>query len=157
MPATRHYFDKKHCVPSLTGETKDEVITELIQCFVASGAITDDQAIDLSVEVLERENEGTTGIGKGVAMPHARDSSVVDGVFIAVGVHPDGVDFDALDGAPVNVIFLIAATDPHDYLRVAGCIAKIGRDDVEMRALPRQGTAELMASFLEEAWTAENG
>lgn len=154
MPATTNYFGKKHCIPSLAGETKDEVITELIQCFVASGAITEDQAVDLGVEVLAREGEGTTGIGKGVALPHARDSKIVDGVLIAVGVHETGVDFDALDGAPVHVVFLIAASDPQEYLRVAGRIAKIGRDDVEMRALPRQGTAERMASFLDEAWTS---
>lgn len=152
MPATSNYFDEKHCIPSLTGETKDEVITELIQCFVASGAINEDESIDLGVEVLARENEGTTGIGKGVAMPHARNSGVVDGALIAVGVHETGVDFDALDGAPVNVVFLIAASDPQEYLRVAGRVAKIGRDDIEMRALPRQGTAERMASFLEQAW-----
>lgn len=155
MPATTKYFNKKHCIPTLTGETKDEVITELIQCFVASGFITEDAAIDLSVEVMAREQEATTGIGKGVAMPHARASEVVEGTQIAVGVHHEGVDFDSLDGAPVHVVFLIAAGDSAEYLQVAGRIAKIGRDEVEMKALPRQLTPEHMASFLEEAWTAE--
>lgn len=155
MPATTKYFTKKHCLTNLTGETKDEVITELIQCFVASGAISEDDAIDLSVEVMAREQEATTGIGKGVAMPHSRASQVVDGAQIAVGIHHEGVDFDALDGAPVHVVFLIAASDAQEYLQVAGRVAKIGRDEVEMKALPRQTTPDRMASFLEEAWAAE--
>lgn len=152
MPATHSYFTAKHCLPTLIGETKEDVITELIQCFVTSRAITEDQAIDLGVEVMAREQEATTGIGKGVAMPHARASEVVKGGLIAVGVHPDGIDFDALDGAPVHVVFLIAASDPAEYLRVAGRIAKIGRDGVEMKALPRQVDPTDMASFLDEAW-----
>ncbi len=152
MPATTHYFNYKHCLPKLTGETKDEVISELIQSFVASGAISEQNALDLCVEVLAREEEATTGIGKGVAMPHARTSKVVKETMIAVGVHREGVDFDALDGAPVHVVFLIAASDPQEYLRVAGRIAKVGRDDVEMKALPAQKTPKAMCSFLEESW-----
>jgi len=152
MPATTHYFSYKHCLPTLIGETKDEVITELIQSFVASGAVSETDALDLSVEVLAREEEATTGIGKGVAMPHARTSRVVKETLIAVGVHHEGVDFDSLDGAPVHVVFLIAASDPQEYLRVAGRIAKVGRDNVEMKALPAQKTPKAMCSFLEESW-----
>lgn len=154
MPATSdtHEFRKEHCLPRLSGETKEEVITELIQCFVASEDLDEAQAVDLGVEIIAREDEATTGIGKGVAMPHARTSEVVDGVRIAVGVHPDGIEFDSLDGEPVYVVFLIAASDPHDYLRVAGRIARIARDSVEMKALRVQTTPTRMARFLSESW-----
>ena len=151
---THHYFRKEHCIPSLKGESKEEVISELVQSFVTSGALDEDQGLELIAEVLTREAEATTGIGKGVAMPHARTSQVVDEVMIAVGLHAGGVDFDALDGAPVHVVFLIASPDPQEYLQVAGRIARVGRDDVEMRALPQQRTAKRMHDFLEEAWRA---
>ena len=75
-----HYFRKEHCLPRLSGTTKGEVITELIQSFVSSDILDDKQALDLCVEVLAREDEATTGIGKGVALPHARTSEVVVGL-----------------------------------------------------------------------------
>ncbi len=155
MPATSdtHYFSEEHCLPTLSGTNKEEVIAELIQSFVASKALSEQQALELSIEVLAREEEATTGIGKGVAMPHARASRVVDGVLVAVGVHHEGIDFDSLDGAPVHVVFLIAASDSQEYLRVAGRIARVGRDEVEVKALPRQPSAKAMVAFLEESWT----
>lgn len=151
---TQHYFRKEHCIPALKGESKEEVITELVQSFVASGTLDEEESLELIAEVLTREAEATTGIGKGVAMPHARTSKVVNDVMIAVGLHGEGVDFDALDGAPVHVVFLIVSPDPQEYLRVAGRIARVGRDDVEMRALPQQRTAKRMHDFLDEAWRA---
>ena len=147
----------EHCVPKLKGETKEDVISEMVDCFVASGAIAEDEAADLIGEILAREEEGTTGIGKGVAMPHARASSVVDETLIAVGLHEDGVDFDATDGAPVHVVFMIASSNPDEYLGVAGRIARVARDDVEMKALQRQTTAKSIRKFLEESWNPANG
>lgn len=154
MPATgiAQHCNEKHCLPKIKGETKEEVISELIDAFVKSGALDEAQAEELFGEVLAREEEGTTGIGKGVAMPHARTSRVVEETLIAVGLHADGVDFDATDGAPVYVVFLIASSDPDEYLRVAGRIARVARDDIEMRALRRQTTARKVRAFLEESW-----
>lgn len=144
----------EHCIPVLEGETKHEIISELIETFVASGAIAEEQAPDLFGEILAREEEATTGIGKGIAMPHARRSDVVDETLIAVGLHADGVDFDATDGAPVHVVFLIATADPAEYLPVAARIAQIARDDVEMKALQRQTTAKKIHQFLAESWSS---
>ncbi|MDF1702430.1 MAG: PTS sugar transporter subunit IIA, partial [Planctomycetota bacterium] len=97
----------EHCLPALTGETKQEVISELIESLVASGAIDEEQAPELFGEILAREEEATTGIGKGIAMPHARRSEVVGETQIVVGLHAEGIDFEATDGAPVHVVFLI--------------------------------------------------
>ena len=146
----------EHCLPALVGETKEEVVTELVGTFVDSGALDAARAPKLLNQILGREEEGTTGIGKGVAMPHARASDVVDETLIGVGLHPEGVDFDATDGAPVHVIFLIASADPDEYLRVAGRIARVARDDVEMNALQRQTSAKAVHKFLEESWSTLN-
>ena len=156
MAATRigQYWREEHCLPKVEGDTKEAVISELIQCFVKSGALEEQEAPELYGEVMAREEQGTTGIGKGVAMPHASSSQVVAGTLIAVGISQDGIDFEATDGAPVHVIFLIAADDPHEYLSVAGRIARVGRDDIEMRALQRQTTPRKMRTFLEESWGA---
>ena len=154
MPATGiwQHCHEKHCVPRLKGQTKEEVISELIDLLVGSGALEDEMAPDLFGEIIAREEEGTTGIGKGVAMPHARNSQVVDETLIAVGLHHDGVDFDSLDGGLVHLVFLIASADPDEYLKVARRVARVARDDIEMRALRRQTTAKRIHRFLEEAW-----
>ena len=144
----------EHCIPALEGESKQEIISELIESFVASGAIEESQAPELFGEIMAREEEATTGIGKGIAMPHARRSEVVDSTLIAVGLHADGVDFDATDGAPVHVVFLIATADPQEYLPIAARIAQIARDDVEMKALQRQTTPAKIHKFLDESWSS---
>jgi len=146
----------EHCVPKLQSETKEDVISELVDCLVASGAVEEEQAADLIGEILAREEEGTTGIGNGVALPHARASEVVPETLIAVGLHAQGIDFDATDGAPVHVVFMIASADPDEYLGVAGRIARVARDGVEMKALQRQKTAKSIHKFLEESWSPAN-
>ena len=146
----------EHCLPKLKGETKEDVISEMVDCFVASGAVQESDSPDLIAEILAREEEGTTGIGKGVAMPHSRASGVMGETLIGVGLHAEGVDFDATDGAPVHVVFMIASSDPDQYLGVAGRIARVARDDVEMKALRRQKTAKSVRKFLEESWSPAN-
>jgi mannitol/fructose-specific phosphotransferase system IIA component (Ntr-type) len=154
MPATKtpELFRDPHCVPALAGTTKEEVISELIECFVTSGALPSPKAPRLYGEVLDREAQGTTGIGAGIALPHTRSSKVVPDMLVAVGLHGAGVDFEAADGAPVHVVFLLVAPDPALYLPVAGRIARLGRDRVEMKALRAQRSPEAIRTFLEECW-----
>ena len=146
----------EHCLPKLASETKEEVITELIETFVKSGTITEDDSLELTGEILAREEGATTGIGKGIAMPHARQSNTVKETLIAVGIHQKGIDFDAVDGQPVHIVFLIASPNNEEYLGVAGRIAAVARDDVEMKALLRQNTPKAIHKFLEESWSAAN-
>ena len=61
----------------------------------------------------DRESEGTTGIGEGIAIPHCKSQAVREPGLAAMVV-PDGVEYDSLDGEPVNLIFLIAAPDTKD-------------------------------------------
>ena len=109
-----------------------------------------------TIMVLAREEGATTGIGKGIAMPHARQCSIVDETLIAVGIHQNGIDFDAVDVQPVLIVFLIASPDNDQYLGVAGRIASVARDDIEMKALLRQNTPKAIHKFLEESWSAAN-
>ena len=155
MAATKNVIEHcntKHCVPALTGESKEEVLAELIETFVASGALNDDVASTAMGQVLAREDEGTTGIGGGVAMPHTRGCTDIDETMIAVGLHDVGVDWDSTDGEPVHVVFLIVSADPEAYLRVASRIARVARDAVEIRALRRQPNASSMMRFLKQSW-----
>ncbi len=92
----------------LKAQTKDEAIDQLVELASASSMIKDrDQLLK---DVKEREELVTTGVGYGVAFPHAKTRSV-KGIVIAFGRSAEGVDFDAMDHQPVNLFFLIAAPE----------------------------------------------
>ncbi|MDD3001330.1 MAG: PTS sugar transporter subunit IIA [Candidatus Riflebacteria bacterium] len=90
----------------LTSTTKLDAIKELVDMLDVAGYLTDADAFLKAV--LEREKVGSTGIGKGIAIPHSRTATVRD-VVVAVGRSAAGIEFDALDNRPVNLVFLIAA------------------------------------------------
>lgn len=93
---------------NLKSDAKDDVIEELVDLVATSNMVKDrDQ---LLTDVRERENLVTTGVGYGVAFPHAKTKSV-KGIVIAFGRSVKGVAFDAMDHRPVNLFFLIAAPE----------------------------------------------
>lgn len=93
---------------NLKAESKDDVIEELVDLVASSNMVKDrDQ---LLTDVRERENLVTTGVGYGVAFPHAKTKSV-KGIVIAFGRSNKGIEFDAMDHRPVQLFFLIAAPE----------------------------------------------
>ena len=89
---------------------KEEAIAELLELLVRAGCVADREG---ALNALyDREEKGTTGIGGGVAIPHAKHADVT-GVALAVGVSRDGIDFDATDGELVYLVFLVVA-EPHN-------------------------------------------
>ncbi len=90
----------------LESKNKEDVISELLDILVTVKTVPHRSSI---LEALtEREEAGSTGIGHGVALPHARCAEVKE-IYIACGVAPDGIDFDALDREPVYIFFMILA------------------------------------------------
>lgn len=108
------YLKPETVVTTLKGETKEEVIIELLDLLVAAGHLTDRQtALDA---VIKRERAMSTGLKDGLACPHAR-TLAVQGLVCAVGVKPDGVDFQSADGKPSRIFTLVlcpeGATAPY--------------------------------------------
>lgn len=102
------FCDESLITFNMTATTKDEVIEELVDMVSASKMIKDrDQ---LFKDVKERENLVTTGVGYGVAFPHAK-TRAVKGIVIAFGRSAEGIEFDAMDHKPVYLFFLIAAPE----------------------------------------------
>lgn len=91
-------------VLDLSAQTKDEVLVELIDAAATSPAVEDRDA--LLAAVRERESKLSTGIGLGIAVPHARIDSVREFV-VAVGRHARGLEFGSIDGRPVHIVVLI--------------------------------------------------
>lgn len=122
----RELFTAEVVKLDLEGETKDDLLKELVALL---GLDEKSEAI-LFKTLKRRENLGSTGIGKGIAIPHCR-SLVVNRLRLAYGRKPSGVDFNAIDGAPVHNFFLIVAPPlevSNQYLPVLGKIAQFAKD-----------------------------
>ena len=102
------FCDENLVVFNLKATTKKEVIEELVDVAASSNMIKDRDA--LLSDVREREELVTTGVGYGVAFPHAKTRSA-KGIVIAFGRSEKGIDFDAMDHRPVQLFFLIAAPE----------------------------------------------
>ena len=101
-------------VPVLAGTDRDGVIAELVSALAEAGRVPSDSADEIAQAVIQRENEASTGMGKGVAVPHVKHPSVTD-VVAAIGQTETGVDFSALDEQLVySVILLISPADSPD-------------------------------------------
>ena len=105
-------------VPELTATTKEGVIREMVGSLGGAGQLKTGDTEDIVRAVLKRELLGSTGIGRGVAIPHTKHNSV-DRLVGTVALSRPGVAFDSLDGEPVHVfVLLISPQDrPGDHLR----------------------------------------
>ena len=123
----REFFDTDVVDLDLDGESKDEILKELISLLQL-----DEKSEGILFKMLKRrENLGSTGIGRGIAIPHCR-SLVVNRLRIAFGRKPEGIDFNAIDDRPVHHLFLIVAPPlevSNQYLPVLGKIAQFAKEE----------------------------
>ena len=111
---------------SLRGGSKDEILAELVSLLR-----TDERSAGTLLRILQRrENLGSTGVGRGIAIPHGR-SLVVSRLRLAFGRKPEGIEFQAIDGRPAFSFFLIMAPPleiSNQYLPVLGKIAQFAKE-----------------------------
>jgi PTS system nitrogen regulatory IIA component len=132
-------------VRDLVATTKDSVLEEMVAIVASSDAVTDRTA--LLAAVRERERVLSTGIGLGIAIPHAKIPGVARFV-VAVGRQPSGIEFDAIDGRPVTLVVLIAGPqDAQDrYLRLLARLSgRLKQDDVRKKILSARTPEEIVA------------
>jgi mannitol/fructose-specific phosphotransferase system IIA component (Ntr-type) len=144
----KDFFTVEAVSLDLKSETKDDLLKELVGLL----QLEEKSESILFKTLKRRENLGSTGIGKGIAIPHCR-SLVASRLRLAYGRKPHGVDFNAIDGEPVNHFFLIVAPPlevSNQYLPVLGKIAQFAKDaDVPGRLLELD-TAEQFLALLDE-------
>jgi mannitol/fructose-specific phosphotransferase system IIA component (Ntr-type) len=101
-------------VAELQSGDRDGVITELVALLEKAGRLGKAKAAEIQKEMIKREKEASTGMGKGVAVPHVKHQAVSD-VVAAIGLSPVGIDFSALDKQPVySVILLVSPVENAD-------------------------------------------
>jgi len=138
----REFFSEDAVNLSLTGDNKDDVLKELIALLNVG-----DKADVLYKMLKRRENLGSTGIGRGIAIPHCR-SLVVNRLRVAFGRKKAGVPFEAIDEKPAHFFFLIVAPPlevSNQYLPVLGKIAQFAKEeDVPKRLMELTAPADFL-------------
>jgi mannitol/fructose-specific phosphotransferase system IIA component (Ntr-type) len=139
-------------VPELAAVNKEGVIREMVESLRAAGQFRGTDLDDVVKAILKRELLGSTGIGRGVAIPHTKHNTV-ERLVGTVAVSSKGVAFDSLDGEPVYVfVLLISPQDrPGDHLRALENVSRCLRDDGFVRSLRQAGGRENIAALLDRA------
>ncbi|MHC4470563.1 MAG: PTS sugar transporter subunit IIA [Planctomycetota bacterium] len=136
------HVKKKNVFCSLDSGDRESAIREMVRLLTESGEIPK-KVVDALIDgLLTRERLGSTGIGKGVAIPHVRLEGF-DKLLIAVGRSEPGVDFSAVDGEMVRVIFLIISAEDkqEEYLEALRWVSRVARDDYHNKLLLGATTA----------------
>lgn len=139
-------------IVDLQATTKEEAIREIVAGLQAAGRLTESDQESVTRAILNREELGSTGIGQGVAVPHTRHP-MVDRLIGTVALSDKGVEFAALDGEPVDILFLLISppNQPGDHLRALENISRHLKDEQFVRFLRQSRTREQILDVLDEA------
>ena len=137
-------------ISDLQGKTKEEIINELIDLFKNDPRVEDIEKVRNSV--LEREKVMSTGVGKGFAIPHGKTNAVKE-IIGAFGRLKDGIDYESLDGNPVNLVFLLVGKDNliSTHIKLLSRISRLmNKDDFRHRLAEANSADEIVKLFSEE-------
>jgi mannitol/fructose-specific phosphotransferase system IIA component (Ntr-type) len=139
-------------VPSLANKTRDEVIGELVESLAEAGAVSKQRVKEITKAILAREAQATTGIGKGVALPHAKLKGIKKPI-ATIGCSSEGIDFASLDSKPVySVILLLSSPDnPDEHLQAMETIFKHVQRDIFRKFLRQSESREAIIDLIKEA------
>ena len=143
-------LDKRSISLTAAPKSKEEALNEAIALMAESGKINDTEGYRR--QVFAREEESTTGVGEGIAIPHGK-CAAVNRPGLAAMVIKDGVDFESLDGEPVTLLFLIAAPDTKDnvHLDVLSKLSMTLMDEEFTKSLRNASTAEEFLEIIDKA------
>lgn len=139
-------------VPELAASERDAAIRELVLALSQNGALPADAVEEVVAALIKRERNGSTGFGKGVAVPHAKHAKVRR-MAATVGRSSRGLDFAALDHQPVYSIVLLLSpeNEPQQHLGAMNIIFSNLQKDTFRRFLRQSATRETISDLLEEA------
>lgn len=139
-------------VPSLANKTRDAVIEELVESLAEAGAVSKQKVKEITKAIMTREAQATTGIGKGVALPHAKLKGIKKPI-ATIGCSSEGIDFASLDSKPVySVILLLSSPDnPDEHLQAMETIFKHVQRDIFRKFLRQSETREAVIDLIKEA------
>lgn len=139
-------------IPQLKATDRDGAIAEAVNALADAGAVAKSRVKEIVAAVIEREEQATTGIGKGVSLPHAKLSCIKKPVG-AIGRSSEGIDFAALDSKPVySMILLLSSPDkPDEHLQAMETIFKHVQREIFRKFLRQSETTEAIVELIDEA------
>jgi mannitol/fructose-specific phosphotransferase system IIA component (Ntr-type) len=143
-------LEKQCCRIGLTGKQKVDVIRELAKLACRSSALDESREEEVFAALEAREGQGSTGFGGGIAIPHARLSNM-DRFVLAIAVHNEGVDFDALDRKRVQLFFIILGPEEqvNEHLKLLAAVSRaLTRSAAKKEILAAQGNEAVYEAFL---------
>jgi PTS system nitrogen regulatory IIA component len=148
----REFIVADAIIPDLKATTRDEAIRELVTALAANGALPESGVDDVVAALIKREQNGSTGFGKGVAVPHVRHPSVKK-MAGTIGRSAGGIDFAALDHQPVYTIVLLLSPEnqPQQHLQAMNIVFSNLQIDMFRRFLKQSTTREAVLDLLDEA------
>ena len=144
-------------IPHLESDDKSSVVAELVDSLVSAGEVAAEDKAEVVEAIMKHEELGSTGIGRGVAVPHTKHP-VVDKLVGTVGISADGVDFNSLDGENVQLFFLLVSPPdrPGDHLRALENITRhLREDELFLKFLKQSKTSQDIQQLLAEADNSE--
>ena len=148
----REFIVSDAIIPELQAADRDGVIRELVESLAAAGALPPSAAEEVIAALVKREQNGSTGFGKGVAVPHVKHPQITKMVG-TIGRSPSGVDFAALDHQPVYSVVLLLSPDnqPQQHLQAMNIVFSNLQRDMFRRFLRQATTREAIIELLDEA------
>lgn len=139
-------------VPELSATDRDGAIKELVGSLASAGALPADAVDEVVAALIKREQNGSTGFGKGVAVPHVKHAKVSKMVG-TVGRSAAGIDFSALDHSPVYSIVLLLSPEnqPQQHLQAMNIVFSNLQKDMFRRFLRQSNTKQAISDLLDEA------
>lgn len=139
-------------IPEFEAKERNAIINEMLSALDKAGKLGKDNAEKIARAVIRRENEASTGLGKGVAVPHIKHASVKKPV-AAVGLSSCGIDFNSLDKQPVYSVFLLVSPtkNEEDHLQAMECMFSHLQKDKFRNFLRQSDSVEKIEDLLREA------
>lgn len=139
-------------IPDLQASTKESAIRAMVSSLKEAGKIAADDEESIVAAIMKREELGSTGIGRGIAVPHTKNPSVSE-LTATVAISNAGVDFDSLDGESVHILFLLVSPPdrPGDHLRALETVARQLKNDDFCSFLKQSKTRDAIVELLAEA------
>jgi PTS system nitrogen regulatory IIA component len=148
----RDFIVSDAITPELAATDRDGAIRELVTNLSRAGALPESNVDEVVAALIKREQNGSTGFGKGVAVPHVKHAKIKKMVG-TVGRSPNGLDFAALDHQPVYSVFLLLSPDnqPEQHLQAMNIVFSNLQKDTFRRFLRQSVTREAITDLLDEA------
>lgn len=148
MKKVSNYLKVETINLDLKSKEKTQILKELYEGFSVSEEIIDKKRC--YDDIIEREKMGSTGIGKGVAIPHAKTSGVKD-IILTIGISKNGVNYDSIDDKNVNLIFMFLSPVQmsQEYLVILARLSRLIKDDMFREQLINANTKEEIFEILD--------